>query len=100
MDFVSPVLPGINLEEHGLRELRGGEGQPQYRVLPCIRFNDPEGTLLCRMKLNWRERLRVLFTGNVWLYQLTFGRGITPVNADFEQPQLTRAHESELEAAA
>jgi hypothetical protein len=100
MDFVSPVLPGVNLEEHGLSELQGGKGQAEYRVLPCIRFGDAEGTLLCRMKLDWRERLRVLFTGNIWFYQLTFGRAITPINADFKQPELVRREESELEAVA
>lgn len=90
MEFVSPVLPGVDLEAHGLRELQGGKGQSQYRVLPCIRFEDETGTLLCRMKLGWRERLRVLLTGNVWLAQLTFGGPITPVNAYCEQPELVR----------
>jgi hypothetical protein len=88
------------LEEHGLTELQGGKGQPQYRVLPCIRFGDAEGTLMCRMKLSWPERLRVLFTGNVWFAQLTFGRSITPINAYFEQPKLVRPEEETAEVAA
>ncbi len=89
MEFISPVLPGVNLEEKGLRELQAGKGQPEYRILPCIRFDDVEGTPLCRMRLSWRERLRVLISGNIWLSQLTFGGRVTPVNAYFEQPELT-----------
>ncbi len=89
MEFVSPVLPGVDLDAHGLSELQGGEGQSEYRILPCIRFDDAEGTLLCRMELSWRERLRLLLTGNLWLSQLTFGRRITPMNAYCEQPKLS-----------
>jgi hypothetical protein len=40
--------------------------QPQYRPLPAYRSESPEGRLCCCWQLSWRERLYLLFTGQIW----------------------------------
>lgn len=68
----SPVLPG---EGHTLFETLFAENQPQYGVLPAIKYGDTDGTVLSRWKLSWRERLRVLIHGDIYHTQLTFNQG-------------------------
>ena len=52
------------------------ENQPQYRPLPT--HKDRIGTVTSCWQLTWKERLRVLFTGELWLQQLTFNQPLQP----------------------
>jgi hypothetical protein len=49
--------------------------QPQYRPLPCFQ-NDRE--TISRWKFTWLERLRVLFSGRMWLRQYNLGDPLQP----------------------
>lgn len=51
------------------------KNQPEYGNLPMHR-NDT--TVTSCWKMTWRERIRVLFTGRVWLQLLEYDRLITP----------------------
>ena len=53
--------------------------QPEYQPLPAVVFPGPEGCVATRWQLTWRERLRVLFRGNIYLSLLTFNKPLTPV---------------------
>ncbi len=55
-----------------------GEQQEEYQDLPAMRFNDRDGTVLFCWYLSWRERLKVLLTGQVWHYVLTFHKPLQP----------------------
>lgn len=55
-----------------------GEDQPEYLPLPAHRVQDPTGTVITCWGLSWRERLKVLFTGRIWVSLLTFGHPIQP----------------------
>lgn len=59
------------------------KNQPPYRPLPAY-VNDEE-TISC-WKLTWRERLRVLFTGQLWLRQMNFGAPLQPQAPTVETP--------------
>ena len=85
-----PVLPIIQGEN--LPTIIYAENQPEYKPLPV--FKDSDGAVLSRWKLSWRERLRVLFSGNIYLWVLTFNRPLQPVMLQTEKPRMTNDEES------
>ena len=52
------------------------ENQEEYNTLPAL-IND-EGTVIVCWKLNFWDRMRVLFKGHVWGSLLMFGKPLTP----------------------
>lgn len=85
MKPVSPVIPN-QPETHGL-EIVFAKDQPEYLPLPAIRCSD--GQVITRWSLSWRERLRVLWTGSLWLRQLTFNEPLQPQSPTVEAPEVT-----------
>lgn len=60
--------------------------QPEYLTLPAwIEPNFPGRVVSC-WSLSWKERIRVLFTGRLWLSQLTFGENLQPQLPSVEKP--------------
>jgi len=92
---VSPVLPGADLPETVM-----GANQPEYEPLPA--FRHPDGTILTRWRLTWRERLFALWRGDVYLWVLTFNHPLQPVMVEIDRPALRRTQEGEtvLEAGS
>lgn len=88
MKPVQPIIPG-----HNLPVTNYAETQDEYQTLPAYREDD--GTVLTRWRLTWRERLRVLLTGDVYLFMLTFNQPLQPVMLQVEAPQI---HEPKREA--
>jgi len=68
----SPVVPGAKIPE-----VVYAADRPEYLPLPTIHRAD--GVVLSRCKLDWRERLRVLWTGNVYLSVSTFNTPLQPL---------------------
>lgn len=69
------------------------EHQEQYRNLPALVEDD---TVYTCWKLDWWERLVVLFTGRVWKSQLTFGQPLQPMNAYATEPiRVKRSREND-----
>jgi hypothetical protein len=58
--------------------------QPEYMPLPAYRTPDGQEVTAC-WGMTWRERLRVLLSGRVYVTLLTFGGPLTPsiVSANF-----------------
>lgn len=53
--------------------------QPQYQPLPAFKHpNDPEGEVVSCWKMSIWERIRVLFTGRIWVSLLSFNDPLTP----------------------
>jgi hypothetical protein len=77
---VSPVVPGMELCEVVL-----AKDQPEYIPLPVAPKDDGH-RIVTRWKLSVAERLRILFTGNLWLSVLTFGKPFPPVLLETESP--------------
>jgi len=61
------------------------KNQPPYRPLPA--YTDEEQTISL-WELTWRERLRVLFRGRLWLRQMNFGEPLQPQLPGLENPFL------------
>lgn len=81
MTPISPVIPGTSIPETVY-----AKDQPEYIPLPVVRLAD--GTVLSRWKLSWAERLRVLVSGDLYLWQMTFGHPLQPVKLATERPEM------------
>jgi hypothetical protein len=79
----SPVLKGWRKQ---LPEVVIAENQPQYLPLPALVSRHAAGMVTTRWRLTWRERLRVLLSGDIWLQMMCFQKPITPVKLLAEQP--------------
>lgn len=73
MNPISPVIPGF---EHS--EVTYAKDQPEYKPLPALPTGD--GVILTRWRMNRRERLRALLSGDVYLWVWTFGGPLQPVS--------------------
>lgn len=54
------------------------EDQPEYIPLPAFRSNTPEGQVISCWTLSFRERIKVLFKGKIWLSLMMFGAPLAP----------------------
>lgn len=52
--------------------------QPEYQPLPAFKNDSPQGEVITCWRLSFRERLRVLFKGEIWLSLLSFNEPLTP----------------------
>lgn len=56
-----------------------GRGQSEYLPLPAFRSDDHRVMVTSCWRMDWRERLRVLLFGRVYVSQLTFAAALQPV---------------------
>lgn len=66
-------------------EITLAKNQPEYRTLPVVIWGDPL-TAVSRWKLTWCERIRICFTGNLWIQQMTFGEKLQPQLPSVTEP--------------
>lgn len=52
--------------------------QPEYQPLPAFRNSSPQGEVISCWKLSFIERLRLLFTGKLWVSLYSFNQPLTP----------------------
>lgn len=74
------------IEFHG-HTMTYAKDQPEYQPLPAHKAMDPEGTVTTCWELSAWERVVLLFTGRLWLTQLSFHNAL--------QPQLPRVTKPE-----
>lgn len=55
------------------------EDQPEYLQLPAFKNDSTKGEVVTCWNLSFRERVRVLFKGKIWLNLLTFNKPLTPI---------------------
>ena len=72
MTPITPVVPGFNLPVTTF-----AKDQPDYMQLPS--WKGPDGMVVTRWRLTFRERLRLFLTGDLWLSVLTFNQPLQPV---------------------
>lgn len=58
--------------------------QPEYQPLPVLKL--PDGMCVSCWKLTLWERIKLLFTGKVWLMQLTFNQPLQPILPSVGRP--------------
>lgn len=54
------------------------ENQPEYQNLPALKIKSESGEVITCWGLTFRERIKILFTGKVWVSMLTFNKPLTP----------------------
>lgn len=81
MKPISPVIAGCSILERVY-----GANQPEYQGLPAIKLDD--GTVCSRWRLTFWERLRVLWFGDVYLWQMTFNSPLQPILLKVERPEV------------
>lgn len=79
MHPASPVIKGHE-------EVVYAKDQPEYLPLPAIRQSD--GCIVTRWQMTWRERIKALLTGSVYLEVLTFNQRLQPVKISVDVPEI------------
>lgn len=54
------------------------EDQPQYMPLPALKIESPYGEVVSCWKMSFKDRLKVLITGRIWLALVSYNRPLTP----------------------
>jgi len=54
------------------------ENQKEYQPLPALKIKGKEGFVVSCWKMTLWERIRVLFTGKIWLSLMSFNKTLTP----------------------
>lgn len=52
--------------------------QPQYLPLPALKLDDQGGTVISCWKMSFKDRLKMLITGKVWLSLMSLDEPLTP----------------------
>jgi hypothetical protein len=52
--------------------------QPEYSPLPALRIDSPQGEVISCWQMSFKERMKVLLTGKVWLSLMSFNKPLTP----------------------
>jgi hypothetical protein len=82
MEPQSPVVEGF--EDH---EVLIGKDNRLYKPLPAI-YVENDSRVVSRWRLSLRERLKVLFSGNIYIFIRTYGEPLQPISVGAEKPQL------------
>lgn len=63
------------------------ETQPEYQKLPSyLNPHDATGEVISCWKPSVRERIKLLFTGKVWVHSLTFCQPLQPLFVQVDKP--------------
>ena len=64
------------------------ENQKPYLPLPSYKDNDSWECVTSCWGLGFKERIKILFTGKVWVTMPTFGKPLTPVMVEIDKPEM------------
>ncbi len=60
------------------------KSQPEYFSLPA--YKDGSGLVVMLYKPTWKERLKILFRGQIWVSIKTFNKPLQPQRIGVERP--------------
>jgi len=52
--------------------------QPEYQPLPALKLDTPQGEVVSCWKMTWKEKLKFLITGKIWVTLMSFNKPLTP----------------------
>lgn len=55
------------------------EDQPDYLPLPAYKEDSPHGCVVTCWQLTWKEKIKLLFGGSLFLSMLTFNQPLQPI---------------------
>jgi len=59
--------------------------QPEYGQLPVY---EKDGVVISCCYLTWKERIKLLFTGKIWMHVYSFGQPLQPQMLDVDRPTM------------
>ena len=62
------------------------KNQPEYLPLPAHVCNTDDRIVTTCWKLTWKERLQILFSGQFYFQQMTFGHPLQPQKPSIRNP--------------
>jgi len=62
--------------------------QPEYQPLPALRIDSPTGEVVSCWKLTPKERIKIIFTGRVWLSLMSFNKPITQIYKNVKRKEI------------
>ena len=65
----------IKFKEHNVVYAKD---QPEYLSLPAFKDSGPEGAVVSCWELTFKERIKILFTGKLWVSLWSFHKPLTP----------------------
>ncbi len=65
--------------------------QPEYQPLPAFYVGDNQGIVISCWSLSIKERIKVLFTGCIWLHVLTFNNPLQPQLMQTDYPFIRKS---------
>ncbi len=54
------------------------ENQKEYLPLPALKLNTPQGQIISCWKLSFKDKLKILFIGKIWLNIMSFNKPLMP----------------------
>ena len=67
------------------------KNQPEYRPLPAFRYpNDEKGRICFCWKIDFLDRIKILFTGKIWHEVLTFNQPLQPQLLIVDKPTFSK----------
>jgi hypothetical protein len=83
--------PSVRIVEFPEQTVVIAKNQPEYLPLPAYRFHeDVTGRIVCCWQMNWKARVRFLFTGKIWHEILTFNQALQPQLLSVEKPEMPK----------
>lgn len=62
------------------------ENQKPYISLPVYEDDIQGGRVFSCWQLSFKERIKILFTGKLWIYVLNFGKKLQPIKPMVDSP--------------
>jgi len=79
---LNPVCPDIK----GLPNVIYAKDQPEYLPLPAAKT--PDGEVITCWQFSWHERIKLLFTGRLFLTLMTFNQPLQPIRMSVDPPEV------------
>ena len=73
-----------------------GANQPEYKPLPVTKFDSQQGEVVSCWKMSWKERLKVLITGEVWVCIMTYNSNLQPQYLATRRQEIFKVPEDNL----
>lgn len=71
------------------------QDQSQYITLPALVDDGAEGCVISCWRLNWWERIRMIFTGRIWVGLHMYGEDVTPIWMTTYKDELIKPQEAD-----
>lgn len=70
------------------RNVNFAEKQPQYGTLPALKIPGEQGAVITCWRLSFKERIKLIFTGHIWMNLLSFNNPLTPSKLSTSRKEL------------